>query len=69
MPFYEIANKGPAEHEIKSTYTTSSYSDDYKVTPYIHVGSTNKLLEPYSTKAFRSRLPEPDAPILTKNAS
>ena len=44
-------------------------SDDYKVRPNLHVGSTNKLLEPYNTGSFRSRLPEPDAPILTKNAS
>ncbi|CAK89885.1 unnamed protein product (macronuclear) [Paramecium tetraurelia] len=69
VPFYEIANKTPAEHETKSTYTTSSYADDYKVRPNLHVGSTNKLLEPYNTGSFRSRLPEPDAPILTKNAS
>ena len=45
------------------------FSDDYKVKPYLHVGSTSKLLEPYNTGSFRSRLPEPDAPILTKNAS
>lgn len=44
-------------------------SDDYKVKPNLHVGSTNKLLEPYNVGSFRSRLPEPDAPILTKNAS
>ncbi|CAD8098378.1 unnamed protein product [Paramecium primaurelia] len=69
IPFYEIANKTPAEHETKSTYTTSTYADYYKVKPYLHVGSTNKLLEPYNTGSFRSRLPEPDAPILTKNAS
>ncbi|KAM3128327.1 hypothetical protein pb186bvf_019570 [Paramecium bursaria] len=69
VPFYEVADRTPPEHETKSTYTQSLYSDTYKVRPNLHVGSATKLLEPYHPEAFRNRLPIADAPILTKNAS
>ncbi|CAD8067162.1 unnamed protein product [Paramecium sonneborni] len=69
IPYYEIANKSQIDNQNKSTYITSTYNDDYKPKPNFHVGSEKKALQPYTMGSFRSRLPQPDAPILTKNAS
>lgn len=54
---------------IYGFFLTFFTSEQFKVRPNLHCGTTKKPLEPYNPTSYRSRLPLPDNKMPSKNAS